>query len=165
PAPGLQGSASCSSRPGWRNRPSQPDRGGTSGPLQIEGDADGFHQMGDQDVRCRACPGIRVHGGAVHGVAARRISAIRPVHETVHGIELEIDRLRQTVVQHLNVCARCRTLTPRDVDTGAKDAAASPLIRTLLRPVDLTAIRIHGYTDTPFGLVAPVSVALTRLHD
>src|ERR1700735_2700851 len=52
-----------------------------------------------------------VHRRAIHGIAARRISAVGPVHYSVVQIEIEIDWFGQVVVENFNVFAVCRSLT------------------------------------------------------
>src|ERR1700722_525229 len=56
----------------------------------IEGDADPFHQMRDEDLRLG---GLGVDGGAVHRIAAGRVAAFRPVEHAIFQIEFEVDRL------------------------------------------------------------------------
>jgi hypothetical protein len=62
----------------------------------IEGDADPFHQVRDQNLRHR----LFVDRCAIDGVAARRIAAIGPIQHAVRQIELEIDGFRQ-LIKHL----------------------------------------------------------------
>jgi hypothetical protein len=53
--------------------------------------------------RVRRRFGWVVDGGAVHCVAARRVAAVGPVEKTVLVVELEIDGLRQTIEEDLDV--------------------------------------------------------------
>ena len=96
---------------------------------------------------------------AINGIAARRISSIGPVHHTTLEIEFQIDRLRQTVVPHLDIGAVGRGLTLRDFDIRAADAAQARIVRTFLRPVELPALRINGDSDAPSGQVTAIGVA------
>src|ERR1700722_8069542 len=80
------------------------DRAGEIGeehpaPFQIQGQADAFHQIGEQNLGVFAGAGRWIHGRAVDGIAARRVSAVGPVHQSVGDIEIEIDRLRQVVIE------------------------------------------------------------------
>src|SRR4029077_2710324 len=92
---------------------------------------------------------------AVHRVPARRISAVGPINEPLLQIELEIDRLRQTIEYYFYVGAISRRLAFRDVDVRAKDAALASVRWPFLRPVKFPAIWINGDADTPFGQVGP----------
>src|SRR6266404_8339226 len=66
-------------------------------PFEIESDPDSFHQMREQNVRCRMFGEIGIQGRTVHRVSARRISAVGPIKEPILSVELEIDRFRQTI--------------------------------------------------------------------
>src|SRR5215475_8403447 len=72
----------------------------------VEGDADAFHQMRDQNLGLS----LLVDRHAVDSVAARRVAAVGPIENAVHQIELEVDRLRQAIEQHLDVRAVRRGL-------------------------------------------------------
>ena len=112
-----------------------------------------------------AC-GFASIGGAVHRVAARRIAAVGPVEDAVLEIELEVDRLRQAVEQHLDVGAVRRRSRPSGISMLArKMTAQSGIVRAFLRPVDFSALRIDGDPDAPPGLIAPVGVAAARLDE
>src|SRR6266478_4231859 len=67
--------------------------------FEIESDPDSLHQMREQNVRCRMFGEVGVYRCAIDSVAARRISAIRPINEPILQIELEIDWFGQTVEQ------------------------------------------------------------------
>ena len=72
----------------------------------VERDTDSLHEVGDDDLRLSR---LVVDRGAVHRVAARRIAAVGPVENTVLVVELDINRLRQTVEEDLDVgSGRCR---------------------------------------------------------
>ena len=107
--------------------------------------------------------GLCVDRCAIDGVAARRIAAVGPVEDAVRQIELEIDRLRQLIEQHLDVGAVRRALALRDVDIGAEETAQSAVVRAFLRPVDFPELRIDGDPDAPPGLIAPIVVAAAGL--
>src|SRR6266478_1307612 len=94
---------------------------------------------------------VGVYRRAIDGVPARRISAIGPIKEPILQIELEIDRLRQTIEQHFDIRAIRRRLALRDVDVRAKDAALARIVRSFLRPINFPAVRINSDADTPFG--------------
>ena len=59
--------------------------------------------MSKQNVRSRPFAEIRVHRRAIDGVAARWIAAVGPIEEPIFQIELEIDRLRQTIEQSFDI--------------------------------------------------------------
>ena len=100
----------------------------------IQRDTDALHQMGKHYLR-RVRLGI--HGCAIHGVAARRISAIGPVHDAIGKIEFQVDRLRQVVEPDFDVAAVGRGLAFWNFDIRAENAAEPRVIRPLLRPVNL----------------------------
>src|SRR6202051_1443601 len=64
----------------------------------VERDSDPFHQMGHHDFRFGW---LVVDRGAIHRIAARWIAAVGPVQNAILVIELEIDRLRQVIEEHL----------------------------------------------------------------
>src|SRR5207245_10617284 len=82
---------------------------------------------------------------AIHGVAARRVTAIGPVEDAMLEIELEVDRLRQTLEQHLDVAAVGWLLASRDVDTRPEDTTSLGLVRSFLRPVHVSARRTQRH--------------------
>src|SRR5438046_6971477 len=96
---------------------------------------------------------IGVNRRAVHRVSARRISAVGPINEPIFQIELEIDWLGQTVEQKFDISAISRRLAFWGVYVRAKDAALAGVVRSFLRPVNLSTIWIDGNSDTPFRLV------------
>ena len=95
---------------------------------------------------------VGVYRRTIDGVPARRISAIGPIKEPILQIELEIDRLRQTIEQEFDVSPISRRLAFRDVDLRAKDAALAGVRRPFLRPINLPAIWING--DSNAQLIA-----------
>src|SRR5258708_39609430 len=107
--------------------------------------------------------GLVVDRGPVHCVAARRVAAVGPVENTVLVVELEIDRLRQLIEQHLDVGAVRWAPALGDVYVGAAQTPQSALRRAFLRPVDFTKPRIDGDSDAPTRLIAPVRVAAAGL--
>src|SRR5436309_112148 len=109
--------------------------------------------MRQQNVRCRMFGEIGVNRSAVHSVSARRISAVGPINESILSVELEIDWLRQTIEQKLDVGAGGRGLTFRNIDVRTEDAALARVVGTFLRPVNLSTIRIDRDPDAPFRQV------------
>jgi hypothetical protein len=72
--------------------------------------------MGQHNLRLA---GLLINRGAIDCVAARRISAIRPIEDAIFQIEFEINRLRQAVEQHFDIAAVSRALALRDFDIRA----------------------------------------------
>src|SRR5258706_8914008 len=66
----------------------------------VERDTDPFHEVGHHDLWLGR---LVVDRGPVPRVAARRVAAVGPVENTVLVVELDIDRLRQTVEENLDV--------------------------------------------------------------
>src|SRR4029077_6835703 len=69
-------------------------------------------------------------------------------------IELEIDRLRQTIEQHLDVTPIRRCLAFWDVYLRAKDAAFAGVRRPFLRPINFPAIWINGDSNAQLSTVS-----------
>src|SRR5690348_10909557 len=132
--------------------------------VRIEGETDAFHEVGQQDLG-GPLPFRRVHRRAVHTVAPRRVTAIRPVQHAPREVELQVDRLGQTVEQHLDVAAFGRTFPSGQVDSGAQDLPESRVARALLCPVEVSGDRVDGDSHAPLGLVAPVVLSLSRLYE
>ena len=107
--------------------------------------------MREQNVGCRMFAEVGVYRRAIDCVSARRISAIRPINEPILQIEFEIDRFRQTIEQHFDVCAISRRLALWDVDFCAKEATFARVIGSFLRPINLSPVRINSDADAPFG--------------
>src|SRR5262249_11365658 len=129
----------------------------------VEGYADALHQgmVGVQDLRHR----LFVDRHAIDGVAARRIAAVGPIENAVRHIELEVDRFRQLIEQHLDVGSVRRVLALRDVDVRAEETAQVAFVRPLLRPVDFPELPIDGDPNAPPGLIATVLVAAPGLDE
>src|SRR5438094_9552829 len=106
--------------------------------------------MREQNVGCRMFGEIGVNRRAVHGVAARRISAIGPINEPILQIELEIDWFGQTVEQKFDISAVRSGLTFRNIDVRSEDAALARTVRPILRPITLPAVRIDSDSNAPF---------------
>src|SRR5438477_8010650 len=104
--------------------------------------------MREQNVRHGVFFEIGVYRRAVHRVSARRISAIGPINEPILQIELEIDRFRQTIEQEFDVGAVRRRLAFWDVNVRTEDAALTRVVRTFLRPVNLSTVRIDSDPNT-----------------
>src|SRR6266852_9513875 len=66
----------------------------------VERDTDPLHEMGHHDLRLDR---LVVDRGPVHCVAARGVAAVGPVENTVLVVELDIDRLRQTIEEDLDI--------------------------------------------------------------
>src|SRR5262249_6334616 len=73
--------------------------------LHVEGNADALHKVGEEDLWRRSLACGRIQWRTVHGIPSRRVAAVGPVQETSLEIEIEIDRLRQPFVEHLDVAA------------------------------------------------------------
>src|ERR1700746_3235447 len=105
-----------------------------------ERDAYALHQMRDQDFwRC-----LFVNRRTIDSIAARRIAAIGPVEHAIFEIELEIYRFRQAVEEYFDIGTVRRGLAPRNLHARTKDSAALSIVRPLLGPVDLLALRVDG---------------------
>src|SRR4249920_1622403 len=91
----------------------------------IEGDANSFHQVRDQDLGRR----FFVDWHAIDGVAARRIAAVGPIEDAVRQIELEVDGFRQPIEQHFDVGAVRWALAVGDVNVCAAEPTQSALRR------------------------------------
>jgi hypothetical protein len=66
----------------------------------VERDTDPLHEMSHHYPRLDR---LVVDRGPVHYVAARRVAAVGPVQDAVIDIELDVDWLRQAVVEALDV--------------------------------------------------------------
>src|SRR6202171_1217044 len=94
-----------------------------------------------------------VDRGPVHSVAARWVAPVGPVENTVLVVELDIDRLRQSVEEDLDVGPGRRSLAGGNFDIGAEEATEPGVIWTLLRPVDFSEFRIDRQPNAPSGLI------------
>ena len=62
--------------------------------LQVQGDADAFHQVREDDLGSGAAAlNIRIHRRAIHSITERWIASVGPIDDTTVEIELQIDRL------------------------------------------------------------------------
>src|SRR5579872_5597327 len=100
--------------------------------LQVQSQADGFHQMGEKDLRLLAIFGLRVHGCTVHSVTTRRVPAVGPVQRPINWVEVQIDRFRKIVIKKLNIHAVLGRLTLRTLDVSPKNSAQTRVLTTLL---------------------------------
>ena len=82
-------------------------------------------------------------------------------------IELQVDRLWQVVEKKFDVACDWRVALPLgNFDIRPEDAAPARVVRTFLRPVDLSAIGIDGDSHAPFRrVVAGTRVALARIDE
>jgi hypothetical protein len=58
---------------------------------------------------------------AAHGVASRRVAAVCPVDHAIAEIEFKVNRLRQTVEEHLDVGATGGLFALRYLEVRAED--------------------------------------------
>jgi len=73
---------------------------------------------------------MRIHRGAIHRVAARRVAPIGPIHDTVVQIEVQIDRLGRRVIGNFDVCSIGRRLACGNFDAGADNVALAGVVGT-----------------------------------
>ena len=118
--------------------------------------------MGHHDLRLGR---LVVDRGPAHCVAARRVAAVGPVENTVLVIELDIDRLRQTVVEDLDVGPGRCSLAGGNFDIGAEEAAEPGIVRAFLRPVDLSEFRIDRQPNAPSRRVPLIGFAAPGLDE
>src|ERR1700720_878475 len=83
----------------------------------VERDTDPLHEMGHHDLWLVRLVFDR---GPVPSVAARRVAAVGPVENSVLVVELDIDRLRQTVVEDLDVGPGRCSLPGGNFDIGTE---------------------------------------------
>src|SRR3984957_12278049 len=134
--------------------------------LQVQSQADAFHQMCEKDLRLLAIFGLSIHRCAVHRVATRRVSAVGPIQRPMNWIEVQIDRLRKIVIKKLNVPAALGRLTLRNLDVGPKNSAQTRVVTTLLRPIELAAFTVHRNAYTPFRRIRSRSrIAEAGIHE
>src|ERR1700726_4574704 len=98
----------------------------------VERDTDPLHEVGHHDLGLGR---LFVDRGPVHCVAARRVTAVGPVENTVLVVELEIDRLRQPVEEDLDVGPGRCSLAGGDFDIGTEDATEPGFVWAFLAPV------------------------------
>src|SRR6185436_17479539 len=102
---------------------------------------------------------------AIYGVAFRRIPAISPIQNAILQIKLQIDGLGKVIEEHLNIAAICGSLSLGYLDACATELPGFSVVRTFLRPVDLTSLWINGNPDTPFLWVSTgARVTLARIN-
>src|ERR1700693_32541 len=128
----------------------------------VECDTDPLHEMGHHDLWLVR---LVVDRGPVHYVAARRVAAVGPVENTVLVVELDIDRLRQTVEEDLDVGPGRCSLAGRNFDIGAEEAAEPGIVRAFLRPVDMSEFRVDRQPNAPSALILAIGIAATRLDE
>jgi hypothetical protein len=81
--------------------------------------------------------------------AARRVAAVGPVEKTVLVVEFEIEGLRQTIEEDLDVGPGRCSLAGGDFDIGTVDAAEPAVVGALLRPVDPSEFRVDREPNAP----------------
>jgi len=59
-------------------------------------------------------------------------------------VELDIDRLRQSIVEDLRVDLFAAVLAGGNFDVGTKEAAQAGIVRAFLRPVDVSEFRVRS---------------------
>src|ERR1700682_5667953 len=106
-----------------------------------------------------------VDRGPIHGVAARRVAAIGPVENTVLVVELDIDGLRQTVEEDLDVGPGGCSLAGGNFDIGTEDAAEPGIVWALLRPIDMSEFRIDSQSNAPSRRISTIGFAAPRLDE
>src|SRR5260370_42515075 len=107
--------------------------------------------------------GVVVDRGTVHGGAGRWVAAVGPVKNTVLVVELEIDRLRQAVVEDLDVGSACGRLAAGNFDIGTEDTAEPGIVRAFVAPVDLLEFRVDRQPTGPSCRIPSMGLAPTRL--
>src|SRR5712664_3408931 len=128
----------------------------------VERDTDPLHEMGHDDLRLGR---FVVDRGPVHCVAARRVAAVGPVENPVLVIELEINRLRHTVEEDLDVGPGRRGLAGGNFDTGTEDATEPGVVWAFLRPVDMSEFRVDRQPNAPSCLISAIGFAEPRLNE
>src|SRR5258706_5144827 len=128
----------------------------------VERDTDPLHEVGHHDLWLDR---LVVDRGPVHCVAARRVAAVGPVENTVLVVELDIDRLRQTVEADLDVGPGRCSLAGGNLDIGTGDAAEPGIVWAFLRPVDMSAFRIDRQPNAPSCLISAIGFAAPRLDE
>src|SRR5258705_7278909 len=73
--------------------------------LRIERQADALHQVIEHDLGRRALALRGVERRAVHRVAARRVTTVGPIQHASSRIDVQIDGLRQVLIEQLDVTA------------------------------------------------------------
>src|SRR5579863_487063 len=107
--------------------------------------------MSKDDLGRRALAPRRIQRCTIYRVAARRVSSVGPVEHSAPGIQIEVDRLGQLVVEQLDVRAVRRRLPLRYVEVRSQDAALARVVFTFLGPVELAGIRVDGDAHAPLA--------------
>src|SRR6266850_2138087 len=128
----------------------------------VERDTDPLHEMGHHDLRLGR---LVVDRGPVHGVAARRVAAVGPVEHAILVVELDIDRLRQTVEEDLDVGPGGYSLAGGNFDIGTEDAAEPGIVWAFLTPVDVSEFRIDRQANAPSRRIPAIGFAAPRLDE
>src|SRR3984893_4793545 len=95
----------------------------------------------------------------VHCVAARRVAAVGPVENTFLVVELDIDRLRQTVEEDLDVGPGRCSLAGGNFDIGTEEATEPGIVWAFLRPVNMSEFRVDRQPDAPSRLIPAIGFA------
>src|SRR6266567_2879695 len=122
----------------------------------VERDTDPLHEVGHHDLWLDR---LVVDRGPVHCVATRRVAAVGPVENTVLVVELDIDRLRQTVEEDLDVGPGGRSLAGGNFDIGTKEATETRIVWAFLRPVDMSEFRVDRQANAPSCLIPAIGFA------
>src|SRR5262249_386699 len=79
-------------------------------------------------------------------------------------IDIEVNRLRQALIEQFNILAIRWRLSRWDLDIGAEDSPLAGVVFAFLCPVDFPIAYIDGDAHAPFLLIGPRSrIALTRV--
>jgi len=82
-------------------------------------------------------------------------------------VELDIDRLRQTVEEDLDVRPGRCGLAGGNFDIGTEDATEPGIVWAFLRPVDMSEFRVDRQTNAPsrlipgIGFTVPASMSVS----
>src|SRR5882724_9237579 len=128
----------------------------------VERDTDPLHKMGHHDLRLAR---LVVDRGPVHGVAARRVAAVGPVEHAILVVELDIDRLRQTIEEDLDIGPGRCSLAGGNFDIGTEDATEPGIVWAFLRPVDMSELRVDRQPNAPSCLISAIGFAAPRLNE
>ena len=121
--------------------------------------------MVKNNLRVFAIPGRGIHRCSVHGVAAWRVSTIRPVHQPVVKVEIQIDRLGQAIEEEFDVSTIRRILSLRRLQVCAKDSALASVVIAFLSPVELSVSSVNRDTYTPVSGVTHVGFAMAGFDE
>src|SRR5262249_25492277 len=101
------------------------------------------------DLRLLALLWRSIDGRPVHGVAARRVPAIRPIQHPVGEVGIQIDRLRQPVEEDLYVLAVGRRPGWSEPPVGPGEQAPAGGVLPFWGPVDLSSLEVEGWAAGP----------------